>query len=138
MTTPDRAFLPSPDRTTVPFVASSVAVATPAEAAPGPAEEQRLAPPALTPLERILRGDHRAMVEVIDAVAGEDSLRRRDWELLLGGLVEALADMAVRESVIDFPMGTAFWDTFTVEQCRRIVSALASMGFHYDGGAGWE
>jgi hypothetical protein len=57
--------------------------------------------------------------------------------VLLGGLVEAMADMAVRESVIDFPMGTAFWDTFTVEQCRRIVAALASMGYQYDGRAGW-
>jgi hypothetical protein len=56
---------------------------------------------------------------------------------MLGGLVEAMADMAVRESVIDFPMGTAFWDTFTVEQCRRIVTALGSMGYRYDGRSGW-
>lgn len=78
------------------------------------------------------------MVEVVDRVAGQDSARRRDWELLLGGLVEALADVAVQESVIDFPMGTPFWDTFTVEQCRRIVTSLASMGFRYDGRAGWR
>lgn len=77
------------------------------------------------------------MVEVVDDVAGTDSHLRRTWELLLGGLVEAMADLAVRESVIDFPMGTAFWDSFTVEQCRRIVTALASMGYHYDGQAGW-
>ena len=89
------------------------------------------------PLERMLRGEHRAMVEVVDRIAGEDSRRRRDWELLLGGLVEAMADIAVGELVLDFPMGTAFWDTFTVEQCRRIVGALASMGFRYDGRAGW-
>jgi hypothetical protein len=48
-----------------------------------------------------------------------------------------MADAAVIESVIDFPMGTAFWDTFTVEQCRHIVTALASMGFRYDGRSGW-
>ena len=77
------------------------------------------------------------MVEVIDAVAGQDSLRRRDWELLLGGLVGGMAEVAVQESVVDFPMGTAFWDTFTVEQCRHVVAALASMGFLYDGRAGW-
>ena len=77
------------------------------------------------------------MVEVIDAVAGQDSLRRRDWELLLGGLVEGMAEVAVQESVVDFPMGTAFWDTFTVEQCRHIVAALATMGFEYDGRSGW-
>jgi hypothetical protein len=88
-------------------------------------------------LERMLRGEHRAMVEVVDAIAGEDSRRRRDWELLLGGLVEAMAEMAVSEAVIDFPMGTAFWDSFTIEQCRRVVAALGSMGYRYDGKAGW-
>ncbi len=88
-------------------------------------------------LERILRGEHMAMVEVLDRVAGEDGLRRREWEVLLSGLVEAMAEIAVEESVIDFPMGTAFWDTFTVEQCRRIVATLATMGYRYDGRTGW-
>lgn len=90
-----------------------------------------------SPLERMLRGEHRAITEVLDRVAGPDSRQRREWELLLGGLVEAMAENAVRESVIDFPMGTAFWDSFTVEQCRRIVGALASMGYGYDGRDGW-
>jgi hypothetical protein len=88
-------------------------------------------------LERMLRGEHLAMVEVLDRVAASDG-RRREWEMLLTGLVEGLAEMAVREHVIDFPMGTAFWDSFTVEQCRRIVAALASMGYRYDGRAGWS
>ena len=48
-----------------------------------------------------------------------------------------MAGIAVRESVIDFPMGTPFWDTFTVEQCRQLVGSLASMGYRYDGQAGW-
>lgn len=141
LATADGPPLPSADRTAVPYVARAVAVA---DADPGLVEaphpsagEPRIAAAVLTPLERMLRGEHRAMLEVIDSVAGEDSLRRRDWELLLGGLVEAMAEMAVRESVVDFPMGTAFWDTFTVEQCRRIVAALASMGFLYDGRSGW-
>lgn len=88
-------------------------------------------------LERMLRGEHLAMVEAVDAIAGADSRRRREWEVLLGGLVEGMAEMAAHEAVIDFPMGTAFWDTFTIEQCRRIVGALASMGFRYDGDSGW-
>jgi len=90
-----------------------------------------------TPLERILRGEHRAMAEVLDSLAGTDGLRRREWEMLLGNLVDSMDEMAVRESVIDFPMGTAFWDTFTVEQCRRVLGALASMGYTYDGHDGW-
>jgi hypothetical protein len=139
------------DRTAVPSAAGgtapAVAVATRAEADTGvriepeastvPAETPALAPRGQSRLERILRGEHLAMVEVVDAVAGQDSLRRRDWEVLLGGLVEGMAEIAVEESVVDFPMGTAFWDTFTVEQCRQVVTALATMGFRYDGRAGW-
>jgi hypothetical protein len=154
-----------PDRTVVPNrVGSGAAVATaePPEAVPQApatvaappeamnvpvsepeplfvAEAETLPLPPLRPsqLERILRGEHLAMVEVVDAVAGQDGQRRRDWELLLGGLVEAMSEMAVRESVVDFPLGTPFWDSFTVEQCRHIVGALASMGFQYDGHSGW-
>jgi len=128
-------------------MAAGVAIATRAETDTGirlepdmstpPSGGLPLASPGRSRLERILRGEHLAMVEVVDTVAGQDSLRRRDWEVLLGGLVEGLADMAVRESIVDFPMGTAFWDTFTVEQCRHIVAALATMGFQYDGRAGW-
>jgi hypothetical protein len=139
------------DRTAVPNVAdgtaAAVAVATRAETDtaagidPQPstvaAETPALGARGQSRLERILRGEHLAMVEVVDAVAGQDSLRRRDWEVLLGGLVEGMAEIAVQESVVDFPMGTAFWDTFTVEQCRQIVAALATMGFQYDGRAGW-
>lgn len=89
-----------------------------------------------TPIERMLRGEHLALVEVVDEVAGTGA-GRRDWELLLGGLVDGMAAVAVRESVIDFPMGMPFWDQFTVEQCRRICGALASMGYRYDGADGW-
>jgi hypothetical protein len=89
-----------------------------------------------TPIERMLRGDHLAMVEIVDAVAG-DGAGRRAWDVLLGGLVDAMAAVAIRESVIDVPMGTPFWDQFTVEQCRRIAASLASMGYRYDGADGW-
>lgn len=89
-----------------------------------------------TPIERMLRGEHLALIEVVDEVAGTGA-GRRDWEVLLGGLVDGMAAVAVRESVIDFPMGTPFWDQFTVEQCRRVAGSLASMGYRYDGADGW-
>ena len=133
------SFRPS-DRTLVPSQGRAVGVAIQPEVDP---ELEDLRRTATSPsrrgaaLERILRGEHMAMVEVVDHVAGQDGLRRREWEMLLNGLVEALADIAVEESVIDFPMGTAFWDTFTVEQCRRIVATLATMGYRYDGRTGW-
>lgn len=127
---------PVPDRTPVPSVAAAVAVAI------KPEVDEELQDVVRRPtngsrLERMLRGDHRAMVEVVDAIAGEDSRQRRNWEVLLGGLVEEMAAMAVRESVIHLPMGTPFWDEFTIEQCRRVVGSLASMGYRYDGQAGW-
>ncbi len=115
-------------------ITSSVAVEVDAEREP---EEERHGRIRGSALERMLRGEHRAMAEVVDRVTGPDSQHRREWELLLGGLVEAMAEIAVSESVIDFPMGTAFWDSFTVEQCRRVVGALGSMGYAYDGRDGW-
>lgn len=127
--------LATEDRTIVPNRAS-VAVAV----RPEPAREldgvrRRVANG--TPIERMLRGEHLALIEVVDEVAGTGGARR-DWEVLLGGLIDGMAAVAVREAVIDFPMGTPFWDQFTVEQCRRIAGALASMGYRYDGGNGWR
>ena len=125
------------DRTVVPSREPAVAVAIEPEGDPALEAATMPQPGRGSAFERILRGEHRAMVEVVDRLGGEDSARRRDWEVLLGGLVEGMADAAVGESVIDFPMGTPFWDTFTIEQCRQIVNALASMGFRYDGRSGW-
>jgi hypothetical protein len=121
--------------TTVP-IGSAVAVAI-EEDAERELEQARHRRAWSTPLERILRGEHRAMAEVLDTLAGTDGRRRREWEMLLGNLVDAMDEMAVREAVIDFPMGSAFWDTFTVEQCRRVAGALSSMGYAYDGHDGW-
>lgn len=126
------------DRTVVPSRGGqAVAIAIEPEGDPVLEAAPMVQPGRGSALERILRGEHRAMVEVVDRIGGEDSRRRRDWEVLLGGLVEGMADVAVAESIIDFPMGTPFWDTFTVEQCRHVVTALASMGFRYDGRSGW-
>lgn len=133
---PGRTPILAPDRTIVPSGRPAVAIAIHPEADRELADLRRRSAHG-TRLERVLRGEHRAMVEVVDAVAGADSHQRRSWELLLGGLVDAMMDIAVRESIIDFPMGTAFWDSFTVEQCRRVVAALDSMGYRYDGHAGW-
>jgi len=86
---------------------------------------------------RILSGDHQAMLEVVDALAGTDGPRRRSWEILLTGLSQAVAETAVDEGILDFPMGIPFWDAFTVEQCRQITASLASMGYRFDGRDGW-
>lgn len=89
-------------------------------------------------VERLLRGDHRAMLAALDAIAGEEGPTRRTWEDLLTGLVEALDERAIDLGYLDFPMGAPFWDTFTIQQCRRIATALVIMGFRFDGRSGWE
>lgn len=100
--------------------------------------EQALRTRSSRPLhERILRGDHRAMLEAIDAIAGDDGEMRRTWEGLLTGLVEALDERAIDLGYLDFPMNAPFWDTFTMQQCRLIAATLGSMGYRYDGRDGW-
>lgn len=88
-------------------------------------------------VERILHGDHRAMLVALDAIAGEDGVMRRDWEVLLSGFAEALTERSIDLGILDFPIGTAFWDTFTIEQCRQIAGSLASLGYRFDGEDGW-
>jgi hypothetical protein len=127
--------LPTEDRTIVPS-RPAVAIAVEPEPAFKVEGVVRRRPVHGTPIERMLRGEHLALLEVVDELAGAGSTRRT-WEVLLGGLIDGMAAVAVREAVIDFPMGTPFWDQFTVEQCRRIAGALASMGYRYDGAAGW-
>jgi hypothetical protein len=89
-------------------------------------------------LEGILDGDHRAMLASLDAIAGSDGALRRDWEMLLSDLTAALSERAIDLGVLDFPIGTAFWDSFTIQQCRLIAGSLASMGFRFDGRDGWQ
>jgi hypothetical protein len=88
-------------------------------------------------MERILNGDHRAMLVALDRIAGDDGPRRREWERLLSGLADALAERSIDLGVLDFPIGTAFWDSFTIEQCRQIAGSLASLGYRFDGQNGW-
>lgn len=88
-------------------------------------------------LQLVLVGDHRAMLRLVDAVAGADGEARRAWEELLTAFVEATRLRAIDLGFVDLPMGNAFWDTFTVDQCREIVMALASTGRRFDGHEGW-
>ena len=74
-----------------------------------------------TPIEQILRGDHLALVEVVDEVAGTGATRRT-WEVLLGGFVAGMADIAVHESVIDFPMS---WWYSQIGSMNSLLTPLA-------------
>ena len=140
-------------RTAVPSaapsaVAAAVAVAVadrPAapvpDAVPGAIEELAPESPPDEPLKplfvRMLHGDHRAMLAVIDELAGADADARRAWQVGLTALVEATIARSLDLGILHFPLGNPFWDSFTVEQCRDIAGSLASMGYRFDGLAGW-
>lgn len=124
----NRTIVPSP-------VAGHGAVALQAEPVASPAGAA--APAAGPAFIQMLAGDHGTMLAVVDALAGPDGQSRREWEVLLTGLCQAIAETAADEGILDFPMGNPFWDAFTVEQCREIVASLSSMGHRFDGRDGW-
>jgi hypothetical protein len=132
---------PEPDR-----MLAGLGIARLARSAPSDASSATLAsaldavPPdeETTPiLPGLLAGDHRAMVRLVDAIGGPDEESRRAWDILLTRFVEAVRQRAIELGLVDLPMGNPFWDTFTIEQCRAIVVALASTGRRFDGRSDW-
>ncbi|HEX7950593.1 MAG TPA: hypothetical protein VF494_09610 [Candidatus Limnocylindrales bacterium] len=103
--------------------AIATAIAAPAETAPI--------------LPGLLAGDHLAMQRLIDAIGGPDEESRRAWDTLLTRLVGAIRQRSIDLGLLDLPMGNPFWDTFTIDQCREIVVALASTGRRFDGRSEW-
>lgn len=113
--------------------AITTAVAPPADAADAPTTADGIEPL----LPGLLAGDHRAMQRLIDAIGGPDEESRRAWDTLLTRLVGAIRQRAIDLGLLDLPMGNPFWDTFTIDQCRQVVVALASTGRRFDGRSDW-
>jgi hypothetical protein len=86
---------------------------------------------------RVLRGDNEVFTRIVAQLAGDDVAERRRWQLLLGGLVEALVARAIEAAAFDFPTEHPFWGPFTRSQCRDIAAALSSLGYRHDGFGGW-
>ncbi len=86
---------------------------------------------------RLLRGDRAAMGELVEAMAGADPEARRRWQLALSDLVDAIVADSIAASALEFPADDPFWSPFTLAQNRDIASALASLGFRFDGLGGW-
>lgn len=107
------------------------------EPEPDPLLAELTAPQGAPSLHRVLTGDHRAMLRLVDLVSGVDGEQRRAWEELLTAFVEAVRERAIDLGMLDLPMGNAFWDTFTIDQCREVVLALASSGRRFDGRDAW-
>ena len=102
--------------------------ARPVFAAAGPVE------PAIL---RLLRGDHSTLGRLVDELAGADPADRRRWQLALAELVDAIVARSIEASTLAFPTDHPFWGEFTRTQARDIASALASLGYRFDGLGGW-
>jgi hypothetical protein len=86
---------------------------------------------------RLLRGDRTALIELVGLMAGEDPTERRRWQVGLADLVDAILADSIEASVLDFPADHPFWGPFNGTQARDIASALASLGYRFDGRGGW-
>jgi hypothetical protein len=87
---------------------------------------------------RLLRADRQTLALLVGQLAGDDPVERRRWQLQVTELVDAILARAIDASCLDFPTGHRFWDGFTREQSREIVTSLASLGYHFDGLGGFS
>jgi hypothetical protein len=86
---------------------------------------------------RLLRGDRQAMTTLVAGLAGDDPDARRQWQLLMTSLVEAIIADAIEASALEFPVEHPFWGPFTKVQARDVSGALSSLGYRFDGLGGW-
>jgi hypothetical protein len=86
---------------------------------------------------RLLRGDREAMQELVAALGGDSAEDRRRWQVALSDLVDAILADSIAASALEFPLDHPFWGPFTRAQNRDITSALASLGYRFDGVGGW-
>jgi hypothetical protein len=73
----------------------------------------------------------------VAAGLADDEPGRRGLEERLARLLEAILERAIDAAAIDVPAGHAFWGSFTPEQSRDILAALAAIGHRFDGLGGW-
>jgi hypothetical protein len=101
-----------------------------------PPETETDEEPAIRP---ILRGDRRALLRVVAALAPADRpVERIRWQRRLTDLVEAIVGAAIDDGMLVLPEGHRFWNPFDRDQTREILRALAAHGHRPDGTGGWE
>jgi hypothetical protein len=65
-------------------------------------------------------------------------VEQRRWQLLLSNLVDACVARAIEASSLEFPADHSFWGPFSQAQNRDIATALASLGYRFDGLGGFS
>jgi hypothetical protein len=86
---------------------------------------------------RILRGDRATMRSIVERLGGSDPDDERRWQLLISDLVDAVVARAIDASALSFPTDHVFWGPYTQAQCREIASAMAALGYRFDGMGGF-
>ena len=84
-------------------------------------------------IAHLLGGDRVVLGAVVDELSSDNPDEIRRWRRALTDLVDGIVARAIEASSLDFPTDHPFWGAFTREQCREITTALASLGFRYDG-----
>jgi hypothetical protein len=85
---------------------------------------------------RLLRGDRATMRSIVERLGGSDPDEQRRWQLLVSDLVDAIVARAIDASALSFPTDHILWGLYTQLQCREIASALAALGYRFDGMGG--
>jgi hypothetical protein len=112
---------------------------TPTPPYPEEAPELDLRPAEGEPrILRMLRGDGGALVAAAAELGGDDAEARRRWQLDLTHLCDAIVAQAIDACALDVPDDQPFFEPFTHAQRRDIISALASLGYRYDGLGGFD
>ena len=116
------------------------AAATPPQR-PAPEDEAAMELPAAAGQDvailRLLRGDRATMRSIVDRLAGSDPIEQRRWQLLMSDLVDAIIARAIDASALNFPTDHVFWGPYQQVQCREIASAMAALGYRFDGMGGF-
>ncbi len=86
---------------------------------------------------RLLRGDRATMRSIVERLGGSDPDEQRRWQLLVSDLVDAVVARAIDASALTFPTDHVFWGPYTQAQCREIASAMAALGYRFDGLGGF-
>jgi len=86
---------------------------------------------------RLLRGDRATMRSIVERLGGSDPDDQRRWQLLVSDLVDAVVARAIDASALSFPEDHVFWGPYTQSECREIASAMAALGYRFDGLGGF-
>ncbi len=86
---------------------------------------------------RIFAGDRPSREALVAALAGQDPEEHRRWRLVIADFVDAVVARSIEDSYLEVRDEHPFWATFDRTERRDIVTALAALGFRFDGMGGF-